>query len=333
MSNYWNKDQHINPKKEILLSVIIATYNGGKHIGRCLDSFTRQSIKSNLFEVITVNNNSTDDTQDIALEYVNHYDHFFLLEENSPGVSYARNKGILNARGKYICFIDDDAYADKDWLKNVLSAFTDNNPEPAVVGGCILPYYNTQKPEWFSDKFEIRAKGSKSRFLSKSECYSGFPESNLCIRKEVLDKVGHFSIDFGPRGEKMGFGEGSELSRRITDKFPHFWYDPDIIVYHLVPERNMSVKYILSRKYKTAYLYQALITPSNDFLKNGFTFSTCLIRIIYNALLSILLVRWFTKKMIQDWLKHAIPLVNCTARSLFIMKYYFGFLGMSGSKD
>ncbi|MBA7545309.1 hypothetical protein ES705_37675 [subsurface metagenome] len=122
----------------------------------------------------------------------------------------------------------------------------------------------------------------------------------------------------------MIFGEGSEISRRISAKYPYFWYDPGIFVYHIVLQKNMSVKYILSRKYKTAYIYQALRTPSMGILKNGFTLSTCLVRIVLNALLSVVFVRWFTKKTINDWLYHIIPLVNCTARSIFILKYYLG---------
>jgi glycosyltransferase involved in cell wall biosynthesis len=97
-----NQDHPSSQEKKVLLSVIIATYNGHDYIDRCLESFTRQSIESNLFEVIIVNNNSTDDTKQIVLKYVNQFDYFFLLEENNPGVSYARNKGIRHARGKYV---------------------------------------------------------------------------------------------------------------------------------------------------------------------------------------------------------------------------------------
>lgn len=318
-----NQDQPSSQEKKVLLSVIIATYNGHDYIDRCLESFTRQSIESNVFEVIIVNNNSTDDTNQIVLKYVNQFDYYFLLEENNPGVSYARNKGIRHAKGKYICFIDDDAYADENWLKNVLLAFQNISPKPAVVGGRILPYYTTKKPEWFYDFLEIRTKGNDAKFLSKSECYSGFPESNYSVRKDVLEEVGYFSTDLGPKGEKMKFGEGSELSRRIAEKYPYFWYDPDIFVYHLVRERNMSIRYYLSRIYKTGFLYQALRAPENNFFKNLFVLSSCIIRILLNALLSIVFVRWFTKKAKSDWLKHTATMVSCIARGISIIKYYF----------
>ena len=311
-------------KKELHLSVVIATYNGYNTIERCLESFTNQSIGPDLYEVIVVNNNSTDDTESLVRPYVERYDNFVLLLEKQPGVSYARNKGISYARGDYICFIDDDAYADTKWLENIKNACGNQNPEPVVIGGEILPYYITEKPAWFKDSFEIRTMGKNPRFLNKNECSTGFPESNFTVKRKVLDEIGKFSTDFGPKGEKMGFGEGSELSARITEKYPHFWYDPGIFVYHLAPKRNMSVKYILSRKYTTGYLYQAFHTPSAGFLKNCFTLSTCVIRIIWNAFLSIVCVRWFTKKAIGDWLYHVTTLVSLTARSVFIMKYFLG---------
>lgn len=324
MENTGSQIQAGKQQSSILLSVVVATYNGADYIGRCLESFTKQSVDQDKFEVIVVDNNSSDHTSQIASEYVDQHTNFILLKEKQQGVSYARNLGISNSRGKYICFIDDDAYADTNWLKNILSAFENVNPQPAVIGGEILPYYTTDKPAWFHDKYEIRTRGNKPRFLSPDECKSGFPESNFNVRKEILDETGYFSTDFGPKGEKMIFGEGSEMSGRISSKYPYFWYDPGIFVYHIVPERNMSVKYILSRKFETAYMYQALRTPSMGILKNGFTLGTCIVRIVFNALLSVVFVRWFTKKAINDWLHHIVPLMNCAARSKFICRHYFG---------
>lgn len=322
MENKRSKVQSGKQQETILLSVVIATYNGADYIKRCLNSFTRQSISKDKFEVIVVNNNSSDHTNQIVSPFVNQHPNIILLEEKQQGVSYARNLGISSSKGKYICFIDDDAYADSDWLKNILYAFENITPQPAVIGGEILPYYTSDKPVWFADEYEVRTKGDKPRFLSLDECNSGFPESNFNVRKQILDETGYFSTDFGPKGEQMIFGEGSELSRRISSNHPNFWYDPCIFVYHIVLQRNMSIKYILSRKYDTAYIYQALRTPSLGIIKNGFTLITCLARILFNALLSIIFVRWFTKKTINDWLFHIIPLVNCSARSIFIFKHY-----------
>jgi glycosyltransferase involved in cell wall biosynthesis len=303
------------------LSVVIATYNGEACLGRCLDSFTCQSLDPCLFEVIVVDNNSTDSTPLIAAEYAARCLNFMCMEEPRPGVSYARNAGISQARGDYICFIDDDAYADSRWLEEVLKAFETVKPAPVVVGGKILPYYVTEKPVWFPDSVEIRSQGEHARFLSEKHCRFGFSESNYCIRKKTLNEIGVFSTELGPQAEAMSFGEGVELSGRVAAKYPTFWYNPQQVVYHLVPERNMSIKYILSRKFKKAYTFQSYESPSVGIPQNMCILSICAGRACLNILLSIFWVRWFSKKAIADWLSHMDPLVSCSARCVYLIKY------------
>ncbi len=305
----------------IKLSVVIASYNGAGSIGRCLESLTRQAVPCGLYEVIVVDNNSTDDTAKVASKYVEAHENFSLLSESRQGVSPARNKGISAAKGRYICFMDDDAYADDCWLERVLNAFETVGPPPAVVGGRTLPYYTTEKPAWFTDSLEIRSEGNHARFLCPKECLFGFSESNFCIRKSTLDEIGGFSTDLGPKGDKMIFGEGAELSSRIARRYPHFWYDPELVVYHLVPERNMSITYILSRNFQTARCYQAFESANADLMRNAFTFVQCTGRILVYFFCSILCVRWFTRHSVPDWLRHAIPMVNCLSRSLYLIKY------------
>lgn len=309
---------------ELKLSVVIASYNGEAYLERCLESFTNQSIDSSLFEVITVDNNSKDNTAVIAKKYSEEYPNFLYVLETNQGVSHARNRGIRESKGQYICFIDDDGYADKDWLKNVIRVFEENDPSPVVCGGQILPYYTTEKPRWFKDWLEIRSRGDKAFYLSVERCRYGFPEANLCIKKEVLDEVGGFSTDFGPKGEKMVFGEGVELSTRITEKYPVFIYDPDMIVYHLTPKRNMSLKYILSRRYRGAYNYQIFENRYLSTSKKLFTFFFCLARIPVYFLMSLFIVRWFTHNGVSDWLRHAIQLISCAGRMACIFRQFTG---------
>lgn len=311
------------PTERTKLSVIIATYNGGTSIGRCLDSLTRQTVPDDSYEVIVVDNNSADDTARVVSEYVKTHENFSLLSEPEQGVGHARNRGIAAARGDYVCFIDDDAYADTRWLEGVLTAFETIEPPPAVVGGKILPYYTTDKPAWFDDALETRSSGARPRFLLSKECQFGFSESNLCIRKAVLDRTGGFATDLGPRGDRMMFGEGIDLSRRIARDDPRFWYDPGIVVYHYVPKRNMSVRYILSRKFRTAYVYQAAESRDAGALRNALTLLICAARTGMHLLLSVLLVRWFTKKAVADWLRQFIPAINCFSRSLCLIRRGF----------
>ncbi len=310
----------------VKLSVIVATYNGSAYIRRCLESFTAQSIAPSSFEVIVVDNNSKDMTAEIVRECMEqHKDtNFVFIQEARQGVGYARNTGIAGASGEYLCFIDDDAYADPHWLERVLHAFEKVEPAPAVVGGRILPYYIEEKPQWFTDDLEIRTMGDQARLLHEYECFFGFPESNFCVRKSILDEVGGFSIEMGPSAEIMKFGEGIELSARIAKKYPVYWYDPEVIVYHLVPASKMSIKYTLSRKYDMAYSFQQHQSRTLSGVRRMIVLSTCGIRVGINLLLSVVGVRWFTDYAVKDWLSHMLPLVRCYARCSCIMNAWFG---------
>ena len=95
---------------DILLSVIVPVYNCEKYLDECLASLTRQGLKDNEYEVLVVNDGSTDKSAEIALSYCEKYHNFYLLNQENQGVSAARNKGLESARGKYITFIDSDDY-------------------------------------------------------------------------------------------------------------------------------------------------------------------------------------------------------------------------------
>ena len=99
-----------------MISVIIPIYNCERLLSRCLDSILTQSY--NDFEVLLVNDGSTDGTANVCKEYVEKTEgKFRYIEKVNGGVSSARNIGINNANGEYICFVDADDYVHQDYLK------------------------------------------------------------------------------------------------------------------------------------------------------------------------------------------------------------------------
>lgn len=99
----------------IKYSFIVPVYNTNKYLKKCLDSLIKQTFKD--FEIIVVNDGSTDKSLEIIEEYKNKYVNIKLINQNNQGLSVARNNGILKATGKYILFIDSDDYIEKDLLK------------------------------------------------------------------------------------------------------------------------------------------------------------------------------------------------------------------------
>lgn len=232
------------------LSVVVCSYNRAPLLPGCLDSLTAQTLDPALFEVIVVDNNSTDRTAGIAAAYAERHPNFRAATEPRQGLSHARNLGWRLARGEFVAYLDDDAKATSSWCERVLRAFQTVLPRPAAVGGEIRPWYEGEPPPWFSDALEARSWGSRAQFLDSPGARYGFSGSNMAFPRELLAAYGGFSPELGMSGDTMAMGEETDLFIRIHADHPRFWYDPAISVLHLVPSRNMRLGYRLLRSFK-----------------------------------------------------------------------------------
>jgi len=122
----------------IKISFIIPVYNVEKYIGQCIDSVLKQTIKEK--EIILVNDGSQDGSFDICKEYQKKYNFIKVIDKKNEGVSVARNKGIKESSGKYICFLDaDDFYTDDKFAEEFYSACEENNLD--IIRGIYSIYY------------------------------------------------------------------------------------------------------------------------------------------------------------------------------------------------
>jgi len=237
-----------SPKPKI--SVVVCTYNRSELLGEALQSLAEQTLDTVLFEVLVINNNSTDDTQELAEEFAASHGIFRVFIETAQGLSHARNRGWKEALGEYVAYIDDDAKAAPDWCENILRAFETVKPKPTAVGGEILPWYEDDPPDWFTDDFEIRTCGPDAGYLQPPWGKFGFYGSNMAIPRDVLEALGGFSVDFGMAGSQMRMGEDTEFFLRLSEGVARYWYDPKIKVFHWVPKRNMRMSYRFLRNFK-----------------------------------------------------------------------------------
>lgn len=251
---------------KIMISVVVCTYNRSELLYKCLQSLTGQTLDSSLFEVLILDNNSTDATPKIADRFVKNNQNFRNISELNQGLSHARNRGWREARGKYVAYIDDDAKATPDWCERILNVFNTVTPTPVAVGGQIHPFYEIPPPAWFTDDFEIRTWGEHSGFLELPRARSGFSGSNMAFQRRILERFGGFSTLFGIVGGKLRMGEDTEFFYRIYDEESNFWYDPLILVYHWVPKRNFSVMYRVSRSYNSARSFSYIQNKSISIL-------------------------------------------------------------------
>jgi glycosyltransferase involved in cell wall biosynthesis len=237
------------------ISAIVCTYNRPAMLRRTLDSLLGQSLPEDQYEVIVVDNASTDSTKDVVEEYVRRSDNIRHVHEPEQGLSQARNRGIEEARAEIIAFIDDDAVAGKSWLKTAVKCFDEVQPKPVAVGGPILPLYDAVKPEWFKDEYEAITWGEEPRFLRPGEAFWG---SNMIFDKKALEVFGHFDINLGLKKDTLFLGEDIEIFKRIwrLDPDVKIYCSPALIVYHSGPDYKMTVRYRLKRSFVKIAAYK-----------------------------------------------------------------------------
>lgn len=117
-----------------MISIIVPVYNASSVIGRLIDCFKKQSYKD--FEVLFVDNNSTDNSHDILIEEAKKDKKFRILKEEKQGPNYARLKGFIESKGEYIYFCDCDDLLFKDTLENLITTIEQNNSDIVIADYC-----------------------------------------------------------------------------------------------------------------------------------------------------------------------------------------------------
>lgn len=228
------------------LSIIICTYNREKYIPQLLESIAREDFPYSGYEIVFVNNNSPDQTAQRCRKFQAAHPeiNFAYFEEKKQGLSHARNRGIAEARGNILAFIDDDALAHDAYLDNMHKAFQ-NRPEIFAAGGKILPLYESKRPKWMSRFLEpvmsVIDLGHKQKPFPRNKFPVG---ANMMFRKTVFEQVGNFNTELGRTGKKMLGGEEKDLFYRMRKADMPVFYLPDVTVSHTVPDERLTKAFI-----------------------------------------------------------------------------------------
>jgi glycosyltransferase involved in cell wall biosynthesis len=230
----------------VLFSVVICSYNRREHVLASVESALGQTLSSDLYEVIVVDNCSTDGTAEAIAGLVDHHHNLRYIYEARLGLGTARNTGWRAGHGTYVAFLDDDARAENNWLETAQGLIERNPLNLRCVGGPIHPFYTSPTPDWWLDSYEIRTRGDVQRHLRQGESFSG---SNMIWLKDALELYGGFDESAGMKGTRLGMGEETALFRDVWEgeEAPVFLYSPDLRVYHWVPPEKMTMGYILKR--------------------------------------------------------------------------------------
>lgn len=239
-----------------MISAIIPTRNRSRFLAATLESLFAQTLSSDAFEVLVIDNGSTDDTATIANSFVGSLPHLRYLHEPEPGLHAGRHKGMLAARGDILVFADDDIEALPTWLSSIRDAFSDS--AVAMAGGNNLPCFTAPPPSWLIRLWEKPAPGGGRLLapLSILELPDGIrPISpsiiwgcNFSIRKEVLLAAGGFHPDAMPRELIRFRGDGeTHVSRYVAAKGMKCLFHSGASVRHKVTPERMHFAYFRQR--------------------------------------------------------------------------------------
>jgi GT2 family glycosyltransferase len=195
------------------ISVVVCAHNGAETLGECLQALS--SLEYSNYEVIVVDDGSTDDTSAIAGRYPCQ-----VISTANRGLSSARNTGIHAATGEIVAFIDSDAYPDRHWLQYLATAFTNSNH--AGIGG---PNLGPPRDELVAQSVAA-APGSPVHVLLSDHEAEHIPGCNCAFRKSALQAVGGFDPQFRTSGDDV------DLCWRLQERGDTLGFHPGATVWH-----------------------------------------------------------------------------------------------------
>ncbi|CBS91530.1 glycosyltransferase family 2 protein [Azospirillum lipoferum] len=243
---------------EIAVSIVICTYRRPELLGACLDSLIGQQVggasSGSAHEILVIDNSALAEGRPV----VESRQAAFALRgvplrhvlETGPGVSSARNRGVAEAVGELIVFIDDDERACDGWLERLLEPFHRLGDAVDIVAGEVEPDFGAlPRPDWLADdmmhSFSCRwGWDSDSRFLREGEW---FGEGNCAFRKRLMAGRS-FSTDLGRKGDGLLTNEGM-VFMEMRSAGAATYYVPSATVFHLIHPDRLNRRWLMRRMF------------------------------------------------------------------------------------
>src|ERR1051326_5993324 len=229
------------------VSVIVPTYNRCQVLIEALDSLMNQETGGVNYEVIIVDNNSSDRTRDAIAEAITNFncDNLVYCFEPKQGVSYARNTGIATARAPILAFADDDIRPTSNWVASIYKAFK-RIPDADCVGGKVLPAEGTNFPPWLTREYwtalALLDLGDEPLVLDVRNG-PGLVTANFAVRASVFKECGLFAPELQRVKDGIGSMEDHEFQLRLSASKKRLMYRPEIVVDAQVLEERLCKSY------------------------------------------------------------------------------------------
>jgi len=230
------------------ITVAIPTYNGAVRLPDVFRQLQRQlQTEAITWEILVVDNNSSDCTQEVIAHFQTTMPHLRLCQESKQGVGFARRCAFRNARGELVAFLDDDTLPDANWVSAV-AQFAKMHPQAGAYGSRVHADYAVPPPPNFTRIalfFAITERGSRPLLYKKNSRLlpSG---AGLVVRKSVWQQyVPKEMILTGRIESNMLTGEDLEMLGYIQASPWEIWYNPSMEITHKIAEARLEKKYLI----------------------------------------------------------------------------------------
>ncbi len=245
-----------------MISIIIPTLNREKSLTLALESLAAQNFPADKFEILILDNGSTDGTKSVSEAFISRYSTHQIryILEPEPGLLSGRHRGAREAREEILTFVDDDIEADVNWLQAIADSFADTGVQ--LVGGRNLPKYEIEPPEWIEWFWYEHPCGRFCGYLSLLDFGSDVREIsanyvwglNFSIRKRALFELGGFRPDCLPARLQHFQGDGETgLTMQANQLGYRAIYQPGALVFHHISKERLTPEYFEKR-----FFYQGI---------------------------------------------------------------------------
>jgi|JI7StandDraft_1071085.scaffolds.fasta_scaffold33533_3 glycosyltransferase involved in cell wall biosynthesis len=252
------------------ISIIIPTFNRADLLASTINSIFSKSTSSVVFEVIVIDNGSTDTTKEVCSTYEKKHSNFSYFFDATPGLLTGRHKGAEEAKGEILTFIDDDVIVSSEWLQTIADTMY-NKPNIMFLTGPNLPLYESYPPEWLNYFWSNNEYGKECGWLSLIDFGTTIQEIhpryvwglNYTIRKTAFEQLGGFHPDNISKAFQHFQGDGeSGLCIKGVEQNMKALYHPGAMVYHQIPNTRLTYEYFDNRAY-----YQGVCDSYTNFRK------------------------------------------------------------------
>lgn len=258
-----------NHEKIARLTVIIPTRNRAELLNQTLESVAAQTMKQEDFELIVIDNGSTDGTAEVCKEYGMRHENLRYIYDARPGLHIGRNRGYLESRTDILVYADDDIIASPTWLETIDRGFQDE--ETVLIGGNNYPCFEGNPPGWMKslwtysyreqarrlESFSVIVIGNEARKVDPGMIFG----CNFAIRKEILKEAGGFHPDGVPDSFLKYRGDGETyITQYIKKRRMKAMFYPGASIQHMVTKQRMTQEYVKKVAYRTgiSFGYAAL---------------------------------------------------------------------------